>query len=94
MLFFDILAINSNSWFNPELHKIKVLALFYYFDAIWKKKNVDIVRFKFIIYSLYFPALVYISLAGSSLRSFILLGIVSVLPSIIESYERLAVKNE
>ena len=59
-----------------------------------KKKNVDIVRFKFIIYSLYFPPLVYISLAGSSLRCFIMLGIVSVLPSIIESYERLAVKNE
>ena len=59
-----------------------------------KKKNIDIVRFKFVIYSLYFPALVYISLAGSSLRSFILLGIISVLPSIIESYERLAVKDE
>ena len=59
-----------------------------------KKKNIDIVRFKFVIYSLYFPPLVYISLAGSSLRSFILLGIISVLPSIIESYERLAVKDE
>ena len=34
MLFFDILSINSSSWFNPELHKIKVLALFYYFDPI------------------------------------------------------------
>ena len=59
-----------------------------------KKKNVDIVRFKFIIYSLYFSPLVYISLVGSSLRCFIMLGIVSVLPSIIESYERLAVKDE
>ncbi len=45
-----------------------------------------IINFKFIILALYLSPLIYISLAGSSLRSFIMLGIISVLPIIIDSY--------
>jgi len=58
-----------------------------------KIKILDYHKSKFLMYSIFLPSLIYIGLEGSSLRGFIILGIISLIPHILENYKQFVKMN-
>lgn len=65
----------------------------------WKRSKIELMRSvnlnlltkeksKYLIYAFYFPIIFYVGTEASSTRSFILLGIISILPDIVSSINR------
>jgi len=69
-------------WFKSfKRFKIKL-------DDFVKKKYLTLEKKKFIIYSIYVPLIFFVGTEGSSLRSFILLSIISLLPDLLDSIKK------